>query len=196
MHLDKDQASQVFGLDFKQIVRILSSGLLLLAIINIRVIIQSITSETILSKSDVQASFADQVKGWLSLPFLNFATLVIFWIAVGLVAYSVLYWLYSIYYEARNEVTVEKEYVSPNSDKKELKKWPLVEFGLFAALVVFSILTVLYLFPIINNWFVEFIIYIKTDWVSGLLNLLLATIGIFVIIYIYKVLISWMLIIE
>ncbi|MDQ5943558.1 MAG: hypothetical protein QG675_326 [Patescibacteria group bacterium] len=196
MHLDKDQAAQVFGLDFKQIVRILSSGLLLLAIINIRVIIQSITSETILSKSDVQASFADQVKGWLSLPFLNFATLVIFWIAVGLVAYSVLYWLYSIYYEARNEVTVEKEYISPKSDKKELKKWPLVEFGLFAALVVFSVLTVLYLFPIINNWFVEFIIYIKTDWVSGLLNLLLATIGIFVIIYIYKVLISWMLIIE
>lgn len=196
MHLDKDQAAQVFGLDFKQIVRILSSGLLLLAIINIRVIIQSITSETILSKSDVQASFADQVKGWLSLPFLNFATLVIFWIAVGLVAYSVLYWLYSIYYEARNEVTVEKEYVSPKSDKKELKKWSLVEFGLFAALVVFSILTVLYLFPIINNWFVEFIVYIKADWISGLINLILATLGIFVIIYIYKVLISWMLIIE
>jgi len=196
MHLDKDQASQVFGLDFKQIVRILSSGFLLLAIINIRVIIQSITSDTILSKPDVQESFADQIKGWLSLPFLNFATLVIFWIAVGLVAYSVLYWLYSIYYEARNEVTVEKEYVSPKSEKKELKKWPLVEFGLFAALVAFSILTVLYIFPIINNWFVEFIIYIKTDWVSGLLNLVLATIGTFVIIYIYKVLISWMLIIE
>lgn len=196
MHLDKDQASQVFGLDFKQIVRILSSGFLLLAIINIRVIIQSITSDTILSKPDVQESFADQIKGWLSLPFLNFATLVIFWIAVGLVAYSVLYWLYSIYYEARNEVTVEKEYVSPNSDKKEMKKWPLVELGLFAALVVFSIITVMYLFPIINNWFVEFIIYIKTDWISGLLNLFLATTGIFVIIYIYKVLISWMLIIE
>jgi hypothetical protein len=195
MHLDKDQAVQVFGLNLKQIVRILSSGLLLLALVNSRVILQVITSDTILSKSDVQASFADQIKGWLSLPFLNFTTLVVFWIAVGLVAYSVLYWLYSIYYEARNEVTVEKDYVNPKT-KKELKKWPLVEFGLFAALVVFSILTVMYLFPLVNNWFVEFVVNIKTDWISAIIDLLLASLGVFVIIYIYKVLISWMLIIE
>ena len=195
MHLDKDQIPQVFGLGFKQIVRILSGGLLLLVVVNIRVILQVITSDTILSRSDVQMSFSDQIKGWLSLPFLNFATLVIFWIAVGLVAYSVLYWLYSVYYEAHNEITVEKEYVNP-STKKELKKWPLVEFGLFAALVVFSILTVMYLFPIVNNWFVEFLVGFKLDWIFALLDLLLATIGVFAIIYIYKVLISWMLIIE
>ncbi len=196
MHLDKEQAVQVFGLNLKQIVRILSSGLLLLVLVNIRVILQVITSETILSKSDVQASFTDQIKSWLSLPFLNFTTLVIFWIAVGLVAYSVLYWLYSIYYEARNEVTVEKEYIRPKSDQKELKKWPLVEFGLFAALVAFSILTVMFFFPVVNNWFVEFAINIKLEWISALIDLLLASIGIFATIYVYKVLISWMLIIE
>ena len=196
MHLDKEQAVQVFGLNLKQIIRILSSGLLLLAIVNIRVILQVITSETILSKSDVQASFTDQIKAWLSLPYLNLATLVIFWIAVGLVAYSILYWLYSIYYEARNEVTVEKEYVSPKTDQKEVKKWPLVEFGLFAALVAFSILTVMLFFPVVNNWFVEFAVNIKSEWISALIDLLLASIGIFAIIYVYKVLVSWMLIIE
>lgn len=196
MHLDKEQASQVFGLNFKQIIRILSFGLLLLAIVNIRIIIQAITAETILSRSDVQASFTDQIKTWLSLPFLNFATLVIFWVAVGLVAYSILYWLYSIYYEARNEATVQKEYVSPKSTKKELKQWPFVEFGLFAALVVFSIITVMYLFPLVSEWFVNFIVNIETDIVSALLSLFLSIIGVFVIVYIYKVLISWMLILE
>ena len=196
MHIDKDQASQVFGLNLKQIVRILAFGLLLLSIVNIRVIIQAITAETILSRSDVQASLSDQIKTWLSLPFLNFTTLVIFWIAVGLVAYSILYWLYSIYYEARNEATVQNDYVMPKDNKKELKRWPFVEFGLFAGLVIFSIVTVMWLFPLVNDWFVDFIVNIKTDLVASLLSLLISIVGIFVIVYIYKVLISWMLILE
>lgn len=196
MRLDKEQALQVFGLNLKQIIRILSFGLLLLAIVNIRIIIQAITAETILSKSEVQASFSDQIKAWLSLPFLNFATLVIFWVAVGLVAYSILYWLYSLYYEARNEATVQKEYVNPKGSKKELKQWPFVEFGLFAALVVFSIITIMFLFPLVNDWFVNFIVNVKTDLLPSLLSLLISVVGAFVIVYIYKVLISWMLILE
>lgn len=196
MHLDKDQALQVFGLNAKQIIRILSLGILLLSLANVRVIIQTITSATVLSQKDVQASFIEQIRSWLSLPFLNFATLVIFWIAVGLVSYSILYWLYSIYYEARNEITVEEEYVNSKVEKKEIKKWPFVEFGLFAGLVAFSILTIMYLFPAVNHWFVDFLIYIRTDWVSAVLSLIYSILGIFVIIYIYKVLISWMLIIE
>lgn len=195
MHLDKAQIKQVFGVSPKQAGLIVLFGLLLLAGVNFSIITLHFTQGTILSQGDVQASFAAQLQAWFSAPILNTITLVVFWIAVGLAAYAVLYWAYNIISEARNEVVVEKEYVN-RQKPEEKKRWPIIEVGLLAALVVLAILTLAVLFPIWNSWFISFVFAMPGSLVSAALYLVGAVVGMFVTIYAFKILVSLMLVLE
>lgn len=195
MHLDTDQIKRVFGLSVRQASVIMLFGLALLAVINFSVITLHFTQGTILSKSDVQASFASQLQAWFSAPILNMITLVVFWIAVGLLAYAVLYWVYNIITEARNEVVVEQEYTN-RASKTERKKWPIIEVGLLAGLVVLAILTLTVFFPIWNSLFIGAIYDIPTNWLGAVLGLAGSVAGMFVTIYLFKSLIGLMLVLE
>lgn len=195
MQLTKEKIAQVLPLSVSQAVMIVVSGLLLLTVVNFSVITLHFTQGTILSNSDVQASFAQQIKDWFASPVYNTITLVVFWLAVGLVAYSVLYWLYNIYSEVKNEVIVEKEYVS-NKPNAERKRWPIIEIGLFAALVVLAILTLAILFPVWNSWFINFVFAIPGDLWGAVVYLIGSAAGITINIYLFKVVISLMLVLE
>lgn len=195
MHLDKTQIKQVFGVSPKLAGVIALFGLVLLAGVNFSVITLHFTQGTILSQSDVQASFASQLQAWFSAPILNTVTLVIFWIAVGLVAYAVLYWAYNIISEARNEVVVEKEYVN-RQKPQDNKRWPIIEIGLLAALVVLAILTLAVLFPIFNSWFISFVFAVPGSLLSAAAYFVGAIVGMFATIYCFKVLVSLMLVLE
>lgn len=195
MHLDKDQVKRVFGLSISQIAVIMLFGLGILTVINFSVITLHFTQGTILSKSDVQASFASQLQAWFSAPILNMITLVVFWVAVGLLAYAVLYWVYNIITEARNEVVVEQEYAN-RASVEERKKWPIIEIGLLAGLVVLAILTLTVFFPIWNSLFIGAIYDVPSNWLGAVLGFAGSVVGMFVTIYAFKALIGLMLILE
>lgn len=195
MKLKPEQVKQALKINARQGITMACFGLLLLFVVNISVVTLHFTQGTLLAREEVQSSFAEQIQTWLSLPILNTVTLVIFWIAVGLLAYSILYWVYNIFSEARNEVIVERDYVSHQS-KEEKKKWPIIELGLFAALVVLALLTLGLLFPIWNSWFISFIFSIPNDLLIGSLYLLGAVLGMFITIYAFKFVVSLMLILE
>ncbi len=195
MHLDKDQVKRVFGLSISQIVVIMLFGLGILTVINFSVITLHFTQGTILSKSDVQASFASQLQAWFSAPILNMITLVVFWVAVGLLAYAVLYWVYNIITEARNEVVVEQEYTN-RANVEERRKWPIIEIGLLAGLVVLAILTLTVFFPIWNSLFIGAIYDVPSNWLGAALGFAGSVVGMFVTIYAFKALIGLMLILE
>ncbi|MBA3679149.1 hypothetical protein H0W80_03100 [Candidatus Saccharibacteria bacterium] len=195
MHLDSTQVKQVFGLSIRQAGVVALFGLVVLILVNFSLITMHFTQGTILSKSDVQASFATQIQKWLAIPILNTAVLVVFWVAVGLAAYAVLYWAYNIISEARNEVVVEKEYVN-RASTEEKKRWPIIEVGLLAALVALAIITLTVLFPLWNNWFIAGIFSIPAELANTALYLAGSLVGMFVTIYVFKALVSLMLVLE
>lgn len=195
MKLKPEQAKLALVLSLRQVFTIAGLGLAILFIVNISVITLHFTQGTLLAKEEVKSSFASQIQDWLSLPIFNTITLVVFWIAVGLLAYSILYWVYNIFSEARNEVVVERDYVSHESEE-EKKSWPIIELGLFAALVVLALLTLGVLFPIWNNWFIGFVFAMPSDLIMGGIYLLGSLVGMFITIYAFKFVVSLMLILE
>ena len=195
MFLSTDQKNRVFALDLHQVEMIVLSSLALLTLINISVISLHFTRGTLLDKSEVQASFAEQIQQWFSYPIFNTITLVVFWIAVGLTAYTIMFWVYSVITETRNELVVEKEFKHPEGSAPR-NHWPLIEFGLFGALVLLALLTLVVFFPVINSWFISFIFDTPGSFVSAAISLVGSLLGMFVIIYAFKIVISTMLSLE
>lgn len=195
MTLKPEHIKKALGLSLRQIFMIVGFSFLLLFVVNISVVTLHFTQGTLLAKEEVQSSFAMQIQYWLSLPILNTITLVVFWVAVGLLAYSILYWVYNVFSEARNEVIVERDYVSSRK-KEEKKKWPIIELGLFAALVVLALLTLGMLFPIWNSWFISFIFDIPNSLAGAVVYLFASLAGMFVTVYAFKFIISLMLLLE
>jgi len=195
MNISKIQIKQALSLDFKQIVVMMLFGLSLLVVVNFSLITLHFSRDTIFSESDAQASFANQLQAWFSAPILNTITLIVFWVAVGLLAYAVLFWAYNIFTEARNEVVVEQEYTNRLSNKNG-KAWPAIEIGLLAGLVVLAILTLAVLFPLCNSVFITAIFAVPSNLAAAGLNLLAAIVGMFVILYAFKATISLMLVLE
>lgn len=195
MKLTSDQAKGALLPSLKQIIFMALFGLAILTLVNISLISFHFTEGTILSKNDVQASFATQLQSWFSSPILSKITLVVFWVGIGLFAYAILYWVYNIFTEAKNEVIVEQEYTNLNVGVDK-KKWPVIEAGLYSGMVVLAILTVTLLFPLWSSWYVNFIYDIPSNLGRGALFLLGSFVGIFINIYLFKSLVGLMLVLE
>ncbi len=167
----------------------------LLIVININLILLQVTSNTLLAKSDVQDSIISQLQNWTSSPVLNIAILVIFWVCIGLIAYSVIYAIYSLATEAQNEVVVEEEYVNRGESKKRLKG-SAYALGIIAAMIVLGIISLRFLVPLWNDWFANFILSIRSAPLSAIMYLLGSLIGLAINIYLFEVLINWSLYLE
>ncbi len=195
MHLDSEQKKRVFALDLHQVAIMFLFGLGIFVVVNISAISLHFTEGTILSKSDVQASISEQLSSWFSSPIFSKITLVAFWVIIGLIAYMVLFWLYSVFTEAQNEIVVEKDYVNKQT-KKDQKKWPMKELVLLIGLLALAILTLTVLFPLWNTWFVGFIFDIPSNIGLAIIELIGSMAGMFVTIYLFKIVISTMLVLE
>jgi hypothetical protein len=170
-------------------------AVILLIIININLIILQATSGTLLAQSAVQDSIAEQLQSWTSAPLLNTATLVVFWVCVGLIAYSIIYAIYSIATEAQNEVVVEEEYVNRGKPEKRLKK-PAYQLGLIAAMIVLGIISLRFFIPLWNGWFESFVVGIRTMPLLSIGYLLASLVGLAANIYLFEVFINWTLYLE
>lgn len=195
MQLSKEELKKVFGLSWKTALQILGISLVILIIVNYSLIINQFTKGSILSQSDVQDSFANQLSTWFSSPILNLLVLVIFWVGVGIIAYSVIYSIYSLANEARNEVEVESEYVNTGNVKKRLRV-PIIQLGIIAAMLVLAVISLRFLFPIWNNWFTNAVLAFPSNIIQIILYFLLSLLGLSFNIYLFKTLITFILVLE
>jgi hypothetical protein len=71
MHLSKEQIKSVLLPSWKQFIFMALFGLAILTLANISLITFHFTEGTILSKNEVQASFATQIQSWFSAPIIS-----------------------------------------------------------------------------------------------------------------------------
>lgn len=196
MQLSHEEIKRIFLLSRKEGIWIAALAVGLLVVVNFNLILNTITQNTLLASSDVQESFATQIQAWLdSAPILNTITLVTFWVCVGLIAYSVIYAIYSLANEAKNEVVVEEEYVNTGDVKSRLHG-PAVQIGIVAAILALGIISLGFIFPLYNSWFTNGVLTLRITPLTAILAIIGALVAIAINIYLFKVLIIWALILE
>ncbi len=195
MSINTADVQAVLKPSFKRIAWTFGIAVGLLVIININLILLQATSNTILAQSDVQDSIISQLQAWTSSPILNLAILVIFWVCVGLIAYSVIYAIYSLATEAQNEVVVEEEYVNRGETKKRLKG-SAYALGLIAAMIILGLISLRILVPLWNSWFENFILGIRSTPITAILYLFASLLGLAINVYLFEILINWSLYLE
>jgi len=195
MSINTADVQAVLKPSIKRIAWTFGIAVVLLIILNINLIILQSTSNTILAQSDVQDSIISQLQAWTSSPILNLAILVIFWVCVGLIAYSIIYAIYSLATEAQNEVVVEEEYVNRGETKKRLKG-SAYALGIIGGIIILGLLSLRILVPLWNSWFENFILGIRSTPITAILYLLASLIGLGINVYIFEILINWSLYLE
>lgn len=195
MKINSADLQQILKPSIKRVVWTFAIAVALLVIVNINLVVLQITSGTLLAQSAVQDSIATQLQDWTSAPLLNTATLVVFWVSIGLIAYSVIYAVYSLATEAQNEVVVEEEYVNRGKKEKRLQG-PAVQLGIIAAMIILGILSLRFFIPIWNGWFEAFVIGIRITPITSVGYLFASLLGLAINIYAFEVLINWALKLE
>ncbi len=195
MSIDTTDVLAVLKPSVKRIAWTFGIAVGLLVVININLILLQATSNTILAQSDVQDSIISQLQDWTSSPILNLAILVIFWVCVGLIAYSVIYAIYSLATEAQNEVVVEEEYVNRGETKKRLKG-SAYALGIIAAMIILGLISLRILVPLWNSWFENFILGLRSTPITAILYLFASLLGLAINVYAFEVLINWSLFLE
>ncbi len=195
MSINTADVQAVLKPSIKRIAWTFGIAVALLIILNINLIILQSTSNTILAQSDVQDSIISQLQAWTSSPILNLAILIIFWVCVGLIAYSVIYAIYSLATEAQNEVVVEEEYVNRGETKKRLKG-SAYALGIIGGIIILGLLSLRILVPLWNSWFENFILGIRSTPITAILYLLASLIGLGINVYLFEILINWSLYLE
>lgn len=195
MSINTADVQAVLKPSIKRIAWTFGIAVVLLIILNINLIILQSTSNTILAQSDVQDSIISQLQAWTSSPILNLAILVIFWVCVGLIAYSIIYAIYGLATEAQNEVVVEEEYVNRGETKKRLKG-SAYALGIIGGIIILGLLSLRILVPLWNSWFENFILGIRSTPITAILYLLASLIGLGINVYLFEILINWSLYLE
>lgn len=195
MKLSKEDLRRIFVPTKKQIFLILAATLVIFAVFEANLIFLKITQSTIFSNTALQDNFAQQFQMFSDNQVVKIASLVVFWGGVGLVAYSIIFSVYSLVTEARNETVVGEEYTNKANRKSRLQA-DLIQAGLLAGIVALGLLSLNVTFPLWIGLMTQGIIGLPTDWVSALFQIPAAVIGAVVNLYLFKVLISWILVLE
>lgn len=195
MKFSKEDLRRIFVPTKKQIFLILSAVFVIFAVFEANLIFLKITQNTIFSNTALQDNFAQQFQLFSESQIVKIASLVVFWGGVGLVAYSIIFSVYSLVTEARNETVVGEEYTNKANRKSRLQV-DLIQAGLLAGIVALGLLSLNITFPLWIGLMTQGIIGLPTDWVSALFQIPAAVIGVVVNLYLFKVLISWILVLE
>lgn len=157
------------------------------------------TNNTIFSSSGLSESVNNQIDAFLGNNLIaNKASLIIFWAGVGLVAYSIIWSIYSFISESKNEVVVAKEYVNQASKKERMTR-SLTQAGALAGIIALGLLGVNITVPYLVGLWTQGIGYIPGttgEIVNGLLLIAGGFIGLCANFYLFKVLIDWIVALE
>ena len=125
----------------KEILIISSLIFVIFLTFEINLIFLKLTQNSIFSDSSLQQNFRGQIDSFFAEnKITNTISLIIFWSGVGLVAYSIIWSVYSFFSEAKSETEVAGDYVNQESKHDKLQR-SLVQAGILAGLVALGILS-------------------------------------------------------
>jgi hypothetical protein len=109
---------------------------------------------------------------------------------VGLVAYSIIWSVYSFITEAKNETEVVGQYVNQETRHEKLQR-TLLQAGILAGIIALGLLSLNVTIPFFVGLWTNAILIIPAELVNGILQILLGFLGMFINFYLFKMLIDW-----
>ncbi len=175
----------------KEILIISSLIFVIFLTFEINLIFLKLTQNSIFSDSSLQQNFRGQIDSFFAEnKITNTISLIIFWSGVGLVAYSIIWSVYSFFSEAKSETEVAGDYVNQESKHDKLQR-SLVQAGILAGLVALGILSLNLTMPIFIGLWTSGILAIPKDLIIGVLQIAAGLVGMAVNLYMFKILIDW-----
>src|SRR3990167_1593314 len=126
MHINSPK--EVFKPSWLEGIGYLLLNLILLALANIGLIVQKITSDVPIDPTEFQKSISDQIQIVGVNKIVKIATIVIFWSLIGLVVYTIFWIFLNFITGLKNEVVIETDYVNKAKFSQRIKI-PLIKFG-------------------------------------------------------------------
>ena len=152
-------------------------------------IVAKLSGQSNISETILRQTLGDQISGFSEIGTVNTVVIVLFWSVVGLIAYTAVWALVSLYTEAHNEVKVEQEYTNRGVLQERLRI-PLIRVGIIILMVLLLSLTLKVLWPYWLGLFGQFLNLTGVSLTGAISYLLAAYLGAMLNLYLFKVGIS------
>ncbi len=196
MHLTKQDYLRVLLPTKREVWIVIALVVVVFLVFEGNLIFSLATNGSVLIDAKLQESFSGQISAvFENNEIANKASLIAFWAGVGLVAYSIIWSLYSFISEGKDEILVEAKYLNQASKKEQLQR-SLVQAGLLAGIVALGIASINITVPYITNLWTDAIMLVNEETIYAILMIVAGFIGLAVNFYLFKVLIDWIEILE
>ncbi len=192
----KSDLTKIFSISWLQALVYFVISAVIFLFFSYQTINNKIFNNSILSNQAAKDAVLEQIKGLGANKFVNIFTIVLFWSAIGLVVYTIIWIAMIILTEARNEVVVETDYVNRGSLKSRIQG-PVLQIVFFIALLLFIAFCFAVLYP--QVWissFNQFILTMPENWLAALGAGAVAFIGSMICLYITRVLVATIFALE
>lgn len=149
-------------------------------------IVALLTGQSSLNETVLRDTLGDQISTFTAIGTVNTIVIVLFWSAVGLIAYTAVWLLASAYVNARNEVKVEKEYTN-RGQLKDRMRIPLIRAAIILGLLILLSVTLKLLWPYWLGFFGQFLNTVQANLLTSLGYLAAAYAGALANLYVFKV---------
>jgi hypothetical protein len=191
MKLTKEDYLKVLLPNKKEILIMLALVAVVFLTFEFNLIYLKATQNSIFSDTALQQNFRDQIDSFFAEnKVANTISLVVFWSGVGLVAYSIIWSVYSFFTEAKNETEVAGEYINQENKHEKLQR-TLMQAGILAGIIALGLLSLNVTIPFFIGLWTNGILIIPTEIINGILQILAGFIGMIVNFYLFKMLIDW-----
>lgn len=191
MKLTKEDYLKVLLPNKKEILIMLALVAVVFLTFEFNLIYLKATQNSIFSDTALQQNFRDQIDSFFAEnKVANTISLVVFWSGVGLVAYSIIWSVYSFFTEAKNETEVAGEYINQETKHEKLQR-TLMQAGILAGIIALGLLSLNVTIPFFIGLWTNGILIIPAEIINGILQILAGFIGMIVNFYLFKMLIDW-----
>lgn len=161
-----------------------------LVAVNIQTITKVLSGNQDANSAELARQIGSQLAMYGDLQIVSWATIVLFWGAVGLGVYT-LFWLAMAFFTtARNELIVETAFSNRGHFQDRIRV-PLIKLLLLGGILMLLLATVNWLAPFWANLFARGVYSVPSQVVIGVVEMLAAIIGTFLNIYVVRSLIVY-----
>lgn len=191
MHLTRKDFLRIILPTKKEIIVILSLVLVVFLTFEFNLIYLKITRNSIFADTALQMNFRSQIDAvFADNKVANTISLIVFWSGVGLVAYSIIWSVYSFFTEAKNEAEVSEKYINQENKHDKLQR-SLVQTGILAGLVALGLLSLNVTIPFFVGQWTYAILALPSNIATSILQILGGAVGMSINFYLFKILIDW-----
>lgn len=193
---DKKQFFRIVIPSYKEIVIMILLTLVIFFTFESNLLFLKVTRNSIFDSTELQQNFQTQIDAFFSdNQIANKISLVIFWAGVGLVAYSLIWSIYSFFNEAKSEAVVATTYINQENKHQKLQR-SLLQAGILAGMIALGLLSLNVIAPFLIGLWTDGILKIPQEGIVGILQISAGFIGIALNLYAFKVLIDWIELID